>query len=64
MQSALRRRSRKRVLSVGEVIPAEEPAIAVEPSWPATIVAVTLMCFDSLGAVNVSPYLYRKPHDH
>jgi hypothetical protein len=49
---------------VGEVIPAEEPAIAVEPSWPATIVAVTLMCFDSLGAVNVSPYLYRKPHDH
>ena len=64
MQSALRRRARKRTLSVGEVMPAEEPAIAVAPSWPATIVAVTLICIDSFGAVNVSPYLYRKPHDH
>jgi hypothetical protein len=45
-------------------MPVEDPPIELEPSAPTTIVAIMLTPGSLLLIKNVSPYLYRKAHDH
>jgi hypothetical protein len=64
MQSTRRRRCRKVALSAAEVTSVEEPPIELEPSAPTTSVAMMLTPGPLIFIKNVSPYLYRKAHDH